>query len=56
MAFRQDKQENKLYISAYDRPVSVTIEYVPKYDDVADITSDYWIDIFSKNEYCTNKK
>ena len=55
MAFRQDKQENKLYISAYDRPVSVTIEYVPKYDDVADITSDYWIDILVRMSIALTK-
>lgn len=40
-----DKTKNYLYINcAYDKPELITIEYVPQYGDVAEITSDYWID------------
>lgn len=46
LAFRYDKSSNKLYINiATSKPKSITIEYVPRYNDVSEITSDYWIDI-----------
>ncbi len=47
--FKEDKNANKLYINgSYDKPVAVTIEYIPVYRDVSEITSDYWIDILKK--------
>lgn len=49
MAFKQDHQKGKLYInSGFDRPTAVTIEYVPKFESVEDIKSDYWIDIIQR--------
>lgn len=46
LAFRYDKSSNKLYINiASNLPGSITIEYVPRYDDVSEIVSDYWIDM-----------
>jgi hypothetical protein len=46
LAFRYDKSSNKLYINiATSKPKSITIEYVPRFNDVSEITSDYWIDI-----------
>ena len=45
LTFREDKQQNKLYINATDKPTLITIEYVPKFLNVEDIKSDYWIDI-----------
>ena len=46
LAFREDKVHNKLYINVgFDTPTKITIEYVPKFKDVSEITSDYWIDI-----------
>lgn len=46
LIFRFDKSTSKLYINAaYDKPQYITIEYVPRYNDVSEITSDYWIDI-----------
>jgi hypothetical protein len=46
LAFRYDKSSNKLYVNiATSKPQSITIEYVPRYKDVSEITSDYWIDI-----------
>ena len=35
-----------MYINVgFDKPQSITIEYVPRYNDVSQIVSDYWIDI-----------
>ena len=46
LAFRYDKSSNKLYINvASNMPGNITIEYVPRYDDVSEIVSDYWIDM-----------
>lgn len=42
MAFKEDKQGNKLYINHQSSaPSKVTIEYVPKLKNVKDIQSDY---------------
>ena len=49
LAFRYDKASNKLYINiASNNPLSITIEYVPRYDTVDEVVSDYWIDILIK--------
>lgn len=49
LAFKQDKYGKKLYInSQYDNPKLVTIEYIPVYEKVEEITSDYWIDILKR--------
>ena len=48
MAFRQDKHANKLYINTSSRPTQVTIEYVPIFEDVKDLTSTYWIDMLKE--------
>ncbi len=46
LAFRFDKHSNHLYINVgYDRPEKITVEYVPRYDDVSEIVTDYWIDL-----------
>lgn len=46
LLFRFDKHTNKLYINVgFDKPELITIEYVPRYNDVSEIVSDYWIDI-----------
>lgn len=38
-----------LYInSSYDTPTAITIEYVPAYDSVEQVTSDYWVDILKR--------
>lgn len=45
LIFRYDKSSNRLYINiASGAPGNVTIEYVPRYDTVDEIVSDYWID------------
>lgn len=48
LAFREDKQAKKLYINTYDRPPNITIEYVPEFKDVEEISSDYWKDILQR--------
>lgn len=54
--FKEDKLANKLYINTgYDKPAKVTIEYIPVFTDVADITSDYWIDILSRMSIAETK-
>lgn len=46
LIFRFDKSTNKLYINcAFDVPDKITVEYVPQYQDVSQVTSDFWIDI-----------
>ena len=49
MSFREDKHGCKLYInSSYTHPSKVTIEYVPIFENVEMVTSDYWIDILKQ--------
>lgn len=49
LAFRFDRMENKLYINcSTDRPTTITIEYIPRFDNVEEILSDFWIDIIVK--------
>ena len=45
LTFRFDKSTNGLYINCgFDKPNLITIEYVPEYLSVEDVTSDFWID------------
>lgn len=49
LAYYYEDSESKLYINTtLDQGSGVTIEYVPRYEDVSEITSDYWIDILMK--------
>lgn len=49
MSFKEDKNGNKLYInSAYSHPDKITIEFIPIFKSVEDVTSDYWIDILKR--------
>ena len=46
MAYYFDRSNNKLYINVSTGvPNEVTIEYIPRFDDVSEIYSDFWIDI-----------
>lgn len=46
LVFRFDKHTNYLYVSCpFDQPTHITIEYVPRYNSVDEIVSDFWIDI-----------
>lgn len=45
LAHRYDAPTKKLYINvSMNAPTSVAIEYVPKFNDVSEITSEYWED------------
>lgn len=49
LIYRYDKPTEKLYINcSYDFPQSITIEYIPRFDSIEQITSDYWIDIIHR--------
>lgn len=43
-----DRSTGKLYINTIDRPSQITIEFVPRYNNVSDIKSDFWIDVLIK--------
>ena len=46
LLFRFDKSTSKLYINCtFNMPSKITIEYIPRYDSVEEITSDYWQDV-----------
>jgi len=46
LAWKQDKSQNKLYINVSGNvPDKITIEYIPMYKDIQDVTSNYWIDV-----------
>lgn len=46
LAFVFDKYNEKLYINVSSGiPNKITIGYIPRYDDVSQIVSDYWIDM-----------
>lgn len=56
LAFRYDKAANKLYVNiSSNTPAKITIEYVPRYDNVDEITSDYWIDVLVRMCVATAK-
>ena len=49
LSFREDKSENKLYINTcYDAPTNITIEYIPIYENVEDLSDPYWEDTLRK--------
>lgn len=49
LAFIFNKASNLLYINiANGTPNKITIEYIQRYDDVSQITSDYWIDMLMR--------
>ena len=49
LIFFYDKSSEKLYINvASNFPQKITIEFVPRYDDVSEIKSDFWIDMLTR--------
>lgn len=56
LSFLYDKSSNKLFINvANGVPGTITIEYIPKYADVAEIVSDFWIDVLLKMSLAMTK-
>jgi hypothetical protein len=46
MAHIYDKSEEKLYVNVSSNlPTKMTVMFIPRYDDVSQITSDFWIDV-----------
>ena len=46
LSFIYDKHEEKLYVNVSQAlPGNITIMYIPRFDDVSEITSDFWIDV-----------
>ena len=49
LAWYYEDAEKRLYINTrLDSGSQVTIEYIPRYDDVSEITSDFWIDVLMR--------
>lgn len=56
LAHIYDKSGEKLYINiSQNIPKEVTIMYIPRYDDVSQITSDFWIDVLIRMSVATAK-
>lgn len=46
MAHTYDKSDEKLYVNVSSNlPTKMTVMFIPRYDDVSQITSDFWIDV-----------
>lgn len=56
LALKFDKQGDKLYINCQDEPGLITIEYIPKFINVSDVKSDYWIDILIRLSVALTKQ
>ena len=50
LSFYYDKSAEKLYINSVqlNNNTPITVEYVPRFENVEEITSDYWIDVIMK--------
>lgn len=49
LAYKYDRDKNQLYINTSSgTPTFITIEYIPRYDSVDEIWSDFWIDVILK--------
>jgi hypothetical protein len=49
LSFIEEHDAKKLYIyTGTDRSAEITIEFIPIFEDVSQITSDYWVDILSR--------
>ena len=57
LSFREDKHDNKLYINVSGSyPPTIAIEYVPIFENVEDVKSDYWIDIIQRLSLALTKR
>lgn len=56
LIFRFDRSTNNLYINcAFDRPTNITIEYIPIYQNVEEVTSVFWQDILFRMSLALTK-
>lgn len=46
LSYKYDKYNEKLYINvATDAPTNITLEFIPRFENIEDVNSDYWIDV-----------
>lgn len=51
-----DKSTSKLYINCpFNKPKYIAVKYIPRFDSVEEITSDYWIDIIIRMAIANTK-
>lgn len=56
LAHYYDKSQNKLYVNVSSgRPEKITVIYIPRFDDVSQIESDFWIDVLVRLSVATAK-
>ena len=55
LAFKYDKDSQKLYINTTDTPSQITIQYVPVLHKPEDIKTDYWIDLLVRLSIANTK-
>ena len=56
LAHYYDKSQNKLYINVSSgKPQKITVIYIPRFDDVSEIESDFWIDVLVRLSVATAK-
>ena len=56
LSFYYDKSQENLYINiSSSTPQNITVLYVPRIDDVSEITSDYWQDVLVRMSVATAK-
>ena len=56
LAFYYDKLNQKLYVNINSNfPTSITVLYVPRFDDVSQITSDFWTDMLIRLAVANSK-
>ena len=49
LAYTYDRTTQNLYVNtAFDNPKFLTIEYIPRFNSVEEIKSDYWIDVLCR--------
>lgn len=56
LSFHFDKLDNKLYINvSSSTPSEITILFIPRFDDVSEITSDFWQDMLIRMSVAITK-
>lgn len=46
LSYKYDKYNEKLYINvATDAQTNITLEFIPRFENIEDVNSDYWIDV-----------
>ena len=57
LAYKYDQTDEKLYINVSSNiPRKITIEFVPRYEDVSEIKSDFWIDVLMRMAVAITKQ